>query len=521
MLNNIRNAADSFVMRVLLGMIAFAFVGWGIKDVLQTSNNFDLITFSDAKNISQEDFLKEKAEQIRIIQRQSGTNLSEEDIKQLNIDNFIIKKLINNRIINYLVHYYNLDITDDTVIQLIKENPDFKNEQGLFDIERFKGFLKNSYINEEDYLSDIKEHTLKNLLISIFIESFHTPKIMVKNFIDYMAETRNVELVQIDLKRQSKDLSISSPTMMQLEELYKNNLTLFEVPEKRSLSYVKISTEMLCQKVHNNDEELLNFYHDNKEEFANKKFSEVKKQVNELLQQQKTEELKLLMIKNLEDDVAAGSSLTEIAGKYELPIQNLDSISYNDLAINKIDIAQNADSIFDLAEGELSYPIELTDKGSFILVEIKSIQPSKVQEFSAIKEQVQKLWNEQYLRELNLKTIETIVKEYTPAKSKEFPKVITSQSTAFSRSEIHNNQQLPIELLSAIFQANIGFNTPVFQSKDKAYFAYVKSKKIDKKKRQEIQKKNEKDIASAIQNNVIDELISYAIKKNKMKQVGS
>ena len=492
MLNNIRDAADSFVMRVLLGMIAFAFVGWRIKDVLQTSNNFDLITFSDAKNISQEDFLKEKAELIRAIQRQSGTNLSEEDIKQLNIDNFIIKKLINNRIINYLVHYYNLDITDDTVIQLIKENPNFKNEQGLFDIERFKGFLKNSYINEEDYLSDIKEHTLKNLLISIFIESFHTPKIMVKNIVDYMAETRDVDIVQIDLKSQSKDLSIPSPTTAQLEELYKNNLALFEVPEKRSLSYVKISTEILCQKVHNNDEELLNFYHDNKEEFANKKFSEVKKQVNELLQQQKTEELKLLMIKNLEDDVAVGSSLTEIAGKYELPIQNLDSISYNDLAINKIDIAQNADSIFDLAEGELSYPIELTDKGSFILVEIKSIQPSKVQELSVIKEQVQKLWNEQYLRELNLKTIETIVKEYTPAKSKEFPKVITSQSTAFSRSEIHNNQQLPVELLSAIFQANIGFNTPVFQSKNKAYFAYVKSKKIDKKKRQEIQKKMRK-----------------------------
>ncbi|HJD64463.1 MAG TPA: SurA N-terminal domain-containing protein [Rickettsia endosymbiont of Sericostoma sp.] len=521
MLNNIRNAADSFVMRILLGVIAFAFVGWGIKDVLHTSNNFDLITFSDANNISQEDFLKEKAEQIRAIQRQSGTNLSEEDIKQLNIDNFIIKKLINNRIINYLVSYYNLDLTDDNVIELIKENPNFKNEQGLFDIERFKGFLKNYYINEEDYFSDIKEHTLKNLLIRIFIESFPTPKIMVKNIVDYIAETRDVELVQIDLQRQSKDLVITPPTTSQLEDLYQNNLTLFEVPEKRNLSYVKISSEMLCQKIHNNDEELLNFYQDNKEEFANKKFSEVKKQVNELLQQQKAEQLKLLMIKNLEDDVASGSSLIEIAGKYELPIQNLESISYQGLAVNKIDIAQNADSIFDLAEGELSYPIELTEKGAFILVEIKSIQPSKVQEFSVVKEQVQKLWNEQYLKGLNLKTIETIAKEYTPTKNKEFLKVITSQSTAFSRSEIHNNHQLPAELLSAIFRTNIGSNTPVFQSKDKAYFAYIKSKKIDKKKNQEIQKKNEKDIASGIQNNIIDELISYAIKKNNMKQVGS
>ncbi|WP_367364689.1 peptidylprolyl isomerase [Candidatus Tisiphia endosymbiont of Nedyus quadrimaculatus] len=559
MLNNIRNAADSFVMRVLLGMIAFAFVGWGIKDVLQTTNNFDLITFSDTKTISEEDFLKAKAEQIRVIQKQTGTHLSEEDIKQLNIDNFIIKKLINNRIMNYLVHYYNLDLTDDTVIQFIKESANFKNEQGLFDVALFKGFLKNSYINEEDYVSDVKEHTLKNSLISIFIESFQTPKIMVKNIVDYMAETRDVDLVQIDLKAQPKGAFMTYATPVELEELYKENQELFEIPEKRSLSYVKISSEVLGKQIHNSDEELLKFYQDNQEEFANKKFSEVQKQVNELLQQQKIEELKLLLAKNLEDDVAAGSSLTEIAGKYELPIQNLDSVSYKDLTNNiqdefqelakpasaeqtkhsqtvvptrspivpqrqhlkgelYIDLGQNADSIFDLAEGELSYPMELTDKGAFILVEIKSIQPSKLQEFSAVRDQVYELWYKQYIRKINLGNIESLAKEYKPGKSKKPLDITTNQAATFSRYEIHNNQQLPAELLSAIFNANIDSNTPVFQSKDKAYFAYVKSKRIDKTKRQEIQKKNEVDIAVAIRNNVIDELISYAIKKNKMKQ---
>jgi hypothetical protein len=522
---NIRNAADSFVMRVLLGMIAFTFVGWGIKDVLQTTNNFDLITFSDAKTISEEDFLKAKAEQIRVIQKQTGTHLIEEDIKQLSIDNFVIKKLINNRIMNYLVHYYNLDITDDTVIQFIKESANFKNEQGLFDIALFKGFLKNSYINEEDYVSDVKEHILKNTLISIFIESFQTPKIMVKNIVDYMTETRDVNLVQIDLKAQPKGAFMTYATPAELEELYKQNQELFEIPEKRSLSYVKISSEVLGKQIHNSDEELLKFYQDNQEEFANKKFSEVRKQVDELLQQQKIEELKLLLAKNLEDDVAAGSSLTEIARKYEVPIQNLDSVSYKDLTNNisekgelYIDLGQNADSIFDLAEGELSYPMELTDKGAFILVEIKSIQPSKLQEFSAVKDQVYKLWYKQYIRKINLGNIESLAREYKPGKSKRPLDITTNQAVTFSRYEIHNNQQLPTELLSAIFNANIDSNTPVFQLKDKVYFAYVKSKRIDKTKRQEIQKKNEVDIAVAIRNNVIDELISYAIKKNKMKQ---
>src|SRR4051812_46594891 len=122
MLNNIRKAADSFIMRVLLGMIVFAFVGWGIKDVLHTTNNQDLVTFAHAKNITEEDFLKAKAEEVNNIQRQTTTNLSEEEIKQMNIDNLVIKRLINNSILSYLVNYYDLDISDEAVIQLVKDS---------------------------------------------------------------------------------------------------------------------------------------------------------------------------------------------------------------------------------------------------------------------------------------------------------------------------------------------------------------------------------------------------------------
>lgn len=65
------------------------------------------------------------------------------------------------------------------------------------------------------------------------------------------------------------------------------------------------------------------------------------------------------LAKNLEDDVAAGSSLVEIAEKYELPINNINNISYADLIEDKI-IAENADSIFELSEG--SYLIRLRQK---------------------------------------------------------------------------------------------------------------------------------------------------------------
>lgn len=513
MLNNIRKTADSFVMKLLLAMIAFAFVGWGIKDVLQANKNFDLVKFSNGKNITEDDFLRAKTEQIRLLQKQTGTNLSEDQIKQLNIDNFIIKKLINDNILNYLVKYYDLDLTDDTVAKLVKDSPYFKNEQGIFDLASFKNFLKNSYITEEKYLTDLKEQSLKNTLITIFLESFPVPKATIQNIVNYMAETREIALIQMDLKYSSKNESIVSPTEEQLKDFYKNNQNLFELPEKRNISYIKTSNASLQKQITNSNEELLNFYNENKEEFANKKFTDVQKEVDKLLQKQKAEKAKLQLVKNLEDDVAAGSTLKEISEKYELPIQNINNITYQDL-LNNPDIAQNADNIFELTEGEVSYPMEQSNSESFIIVEIKAIQQNKIQEFALVKDQARKLLSEQNLKDLNFKKFQAFASDY---KLDNIPlQGVTTNNMQLTRSEIQDNNQLPAELLLAIFQTKANSNTHVFQSKDKAYFAHIKSIQVDKAKSKTIEKENLDNITQTIKNSVIDELINYGIKQNNM-----
>ncbi|XVN42729.1 MAG: SurA N-terminal domain-containing protein [Candidatus Rickettsia vulgarisii] len=513
MLNNIRKTANSFVMKMLLAMIAFAFVGWGIKDVLQASKNFDLVKFSNAKNITEDDFLRAKAEQIRLLQKQTGTNLSEDQIKQLNINNFIINKLVNDSILNYLVHYYDLDLTNDTIAQLVKDSPNFKNEQGIFDLALFKNFLKNSYITEKKYLMDLKEQSLKSTLITIFLESFPVPKTSVENIVNHMAETRDIALIQMDLKYSSKNESIASPTEEQLKDFYKKNQNLFELPEKRSISYIKTSNASLQKQINNSNEELLNFYNENKEEFANKKFTEVQKEVDKLLQKQKAEKAKLLLVKNLEDDIAAGSTLTEISEKYELPIQNINYITYQDL-LNNSDIAQNADNIFELTEGEVSYPMEQTNSESFIIAEIKAIQQNKTQEFALVKDQVKKLLYEQNLKNSNFKKFQVFANDYKPDNN--LLQGTSLSNAQLTRSELRENSQLPAELLLAIFQTKVNSNTHVFQSKDKAYFAYIKSIQIDKAKSKNIEKENIDNIIQTIINSIIDELISYGIKQNNM-----
>ncbi|WP_342270020.1 peptidylprolyl isomerase [Rickettsia endosymbiont of Orchestes rusci] len=522
MLDNIRKTADSFVMRVLFAMIAFAFVGWGIKDILPRAVGGDFVTFTHAENISREDFLKAKSMEINAIQKQMGTNLSEEEINQLNIDKQVMKRLIYNNILDYLVAYYDFDLSDNTVTELVRESPVFKNEQGVFDIRIFKTYFRNSYLNEEEYLLNFKEKTLKNILVSIFLESFYVPKVMTQNIVNYMAEKRNVELLQINLKNKPKDLKIPLPSDEQLEDFYKNNKNLFEIPEKRSFSYIKISNQNLQKKISITKEELLDFYNENKEEFGDKSFEAVQKQLYDLLLSQKIDMLNMELAKNLEDDVAAGSTLVEIAEKYELPLQNVNYVSYEELIENKI-IAENVDSIFELAEGELSYPIESEDKSYLILVELKAIQQAKIPEFSIIKNQVAVSWNKQYLADINLQTIKDLAKEYKS--DKEDIKTLNGvgievSRQSYIRSEIENDTTLSPEILLSIFRTKTGSNTPVFQIGNKVYFAHIKSISLDKLAAETIQKNSEGNIANTIKNSIVDELINYAIKQNDMKIKG-
>ncbi len=492
MLNNIRKTSDSWLMRAVLAMIAFAFIGWGIKDVLLSTNNYDLITFSDAKTITEEDFLQARAEQIRNIQTKTGINLTEKELTQLNINNLVLRNLINERMFAYLTNYYDLDLSDDTVIKLLRESPDFKNEHGLFDVAIFENFIKHSYSTEEEYLTEVKNGTLKSVLISIFLETFSTPQIMLKNITNYMSESRDVDLVEIDLTRRSKNLNLPSPTNEQLEDLYKRTKETFASPEKRSLIYFKVSRDILQKQLQDSK--------------------------NELSQTEKLDQQFFTTIKNLEDDVAGGSSLLEIANKYELPIEHLDTIGYDELTNNNSLLSPCADTIFELDAKEVSYPIELPDNKTFVLVEIKSIEPSKIPEFQDISDQVKKLWVQQYIRNANLQTIQQIAKEYKVAnKNNAFPEVTIDTQASFIRSKIDTNKALPPELISMIFQTDIGSNTAVFQQENKAYFAYVKHKQIDKKQNEEILQNNLKTISAAIKNNIIDELIIYALKKNKMK----
>ncbi|GAB4166167.1 MAG: SurA N-terminal domain-containing protein [Rickettsiaceae bacterium] len=523
MIAKFRKGANSLLVRILLGFIALCFVGAGAATFINGNSGGDIVSFSDAESISYEEFQLAKAREIDALQRQNGINLTEENIAELGIDNLVLRRLISDSMISYLAQYYEFDISEDKVISYVKKLPFFKNDNGEFDSNIFKSAFGNSTKKQEDYLKSEKQRMIASTMLNIFMDSLNVPKLMTENVLDYMSETRVVDVVSADLSFKPKGYKAEDIPQEQLKRFYEENKGLFTIPETRSFEYIKADKSFIQKKLTVTEKSLKEYFEENIEDFNSKNFSEVKKAVKEAFMQEKVEELANELARNFEEDVASGLTLTEIANKYGIKVSEVKDITLEQMSTSdQPDYVELVDSVFEMVENELSYPLEIQDKSEILLVNLKNIIPARQQEFAEVENSIKALIEKRMVALENVKALEKVKKGYDPERitkgylSAHGFTVATKQQ--FTRANLLTEDKWSADLLKAIFSAESNNTTSlVVGAGDKAYFAYVKQIKTDKAIAKKIQKNSSGQLANTIKEGIFHELISYLAQKNNMK----
>ena len=364
-----------------------------------------------------EEFQLAKAREVDAIQRQNVISLTDEQVAELGIDNNVMRRLITDAMVKYLAKTYDFDVSEEKIISYVKKTPYFRNQAGEFDLSVFKAAFDNSPRKENEYLTSVRDQVIYSSMASIFMDSFVPSSALKDNMVDYMAETRAADLISINLDHKSKNYKNPDITSEQLGKFYESNKVLFVIPELRSFDYIVADANYLKKKLQISDAELEKYFNDNRDDFSSDSFAKAKKQVREVFVQEKMEELASELAKNLEEDVSSGLNIAEIAKKYNISLQSQKDISLADMnSSKKVEQVELADSVFELIEGEVSYPIEIQDQNNIMLVELKSITHSRQQELSEVEGEVKKILNQRILAFENAKTLEEFKKSYDPKK---------------------------------------------------------------------------------------------------------
>jgi len=265
MLNNIRKFSKTIFAKILLVIIIVPFVFWGMGGVFNSGNTNSLAKINNV-NISTQDFMNHL----------NKSGLNSDDIKE-NLKNNILEKslteLISNKLLDLEIKDYNFIVSEKILVEKIKNNKIFFDENNKFSRIKYEKFLLYRNITAPEYEKRVKANELKKNLFSYISGGIQSPFFLTNNV--YTNEAKKIEIEYINLERIYK--SKNDYSTKEINDFLSENENKLK-KDYLNFSYVKITPNNLIESDEYNNE-----FFNKIDEIENKIYNKVK--FNEIINQ--------------------------------------------------------------------------------------------------------------------------------------------------------------------------------------------------------------------------------------------
>ena len=164
MLEYLRNAADKPVAKILMGILIFSFVGWGVAEWVfgLTSSDTTLMRVGGEK-VSIQQYTNVKSNELSGMSREEQRKIYTDPTAMSAFQDGVIKHIASIKRNELHARDLGYVVSDHLVANEIREFPQFQ-EKGKFSPAAFDVVLRNSGLTESDVANDIRARTLNKLL---------------------------------------------------------------------------------------------------------------------------------------------------------------------------------------------------------------------------------------------------------------------------------------------------------------------------------------------------------------------
>jgi len=189
MISNLRNFAKTGIAKVLMVIIIIPFVFWGMGGVFSGGSTNSLAKINNY-NISTQD----------LVDHINEARLDLETIKQ-NIDNNVLEELLGNLVSNTLIQMeiedLNIYINEKVLIEKIKKNKAFLDNQNKFSRTKYEKFLLLNNMTAPDFETRLKKSELQKNLFSYISGGIKSPFFITNNI--FKEQTKKLDIKFINL----------------------------------------------------------------------------------------------------------------------------------------------------------------------------------------------------------------------------------------------------------------------------------------------------------------------------------
>ena len=260
MLAIIRDKATGWVAGVIIGLLVLSFAFWGVSFYSGQAGKLNVAKVNDV-DISFQSFQRSFSQLRKQMQSVLGDSLSlEEDTL---IKNQTIEKLIESELINQLVIDSGLNITNEKLVESIKNIEFFRNEEGFYRI-KYERSINSIGMASSIFEAQLRMDLLSEQLRAGFFETTFILEPELENILRLESQSRDITYTILSLPSFIEDGEISDSD---IDTFYQANPNLFTQPEQVKVAYLELNIKELAKDIETNEEVLRNFYNDNKGDY--------------------------------------------------------------------------------------------------------------------------------------------------------------------------------------------------------------------------------------------------------------
>ncbi len=367
MLDAIRKRTASIVVMGLIGILILSFVVWGIGDLLRV-RIADVVAEVGDVDIPPERLGAEFQRELNRLGNISGNQLTREQARSLGLLEAVLQNMIERTLLDLGASDLGVAISDDLIASDIRARPEFRNQLGTFDSNRFYQVLRSNGLSESGYVALLRGDLARAQYMDSIRAGATAPRALIEAVYRYRQEKRRADVVKVA----DDTMNVAGePGEAALAAFHKDNPAAFTAPEYRKLTAVILEAGELAREIAVSDEELADAYRQRENEFRQPERRRLRQ-----------------MVFAEEADAKRAHGLLEEGREFGEDAREVSGADALDLGIVTRDRlpAELADAAFTLTAGAYSQPVQ--SPLGWHLVMVDGIEEAKIQTMEQVRDEL-------------------------------------------------------------------------------------------------------------------------------------
>ncbi|MDU4839694.1 MAG: peptidylprolyl isomerase [Leclercia adecarboxylata] len=264
MMDSLRTAANSLVLKIIFGIIIVSFILTGVSGYLIGGSANYAAKVND-QEISRGQFENAFAGERNRMQQQLGDRFSELAANEgymKNLRQQTLNRLIDEALLDQYAREIGLSISDDQVKKAIFSTPAFQND-GKFDNTRYNAIVNQMGMTPDQYAQALRNQLTTQQLINAVVGTDFMLKGEADELATLVSQQRIVREATFDVNALAAKQQASNEEVKSYYEQNKNNFT---APEQFRVSYIKLDAAAMQENA--TDAEIQSYYDQHQDQFT-------------------------------------------------------------------------------------------------------------------------------------------------------------------------------------------------------------------------------------------------------------